>query len=182
MNAWRTSRRRGSAAEGQCKAATAYSRSEVETQSLPGYLTRRSVKPMLPETRDSPPGGKDMAKARRSALIKALVIMAIVAALVPQAASADPGLPLPRLPICGDQDGSETPVRFRCPNFIPSTAVQTYRVQGEGDIDLRFDFVFREAAFNNELVVFVADDPSWRYPGFLHHSKQHLRQSSSAES
>lgn len=101
-----------------------------------------------------------MKTIRRSCLILALVLAAGATAMVSQTASADPPLPLPRLPVCGDQDGSETPLRFRCPDFIPTTDVQTYRVPGEGDVELLFDFVFREAAYNNELGVFVADDAS----------------------
>jgi hypothetical protein len=71
---------------------------------------------------------------------------------------ADPTLPLPRMPICGDQDGSESPLILNCPDFVPSTDVQAYQVPGNGPVELRFDFVFREAVFNNELFLFRVDN------------------------
>jgi len=76
------------------------------------------------------------------------------------AAAADPTSPLPRLPICGDQDGSEAPFVQQCPGFTRAADVQTYRVPGSGPVDVRFDFVFREAAYNNELLRFAVDDSS----------------------
>lgn len=64
------------------------------------------------------------------------------------------------MPICGDQDGSESPLIFRCSSLVHSPDVQTYQVAGSGPVDLRFDFVFREALFNNELGFFKVDSPS----------------------
>jgi len=63
------------------------------------------------------------------------------------------------MPICGDQDGSESPLVLNCPNFVPLTDVQTFQVLGlASPVELRFDFVFREALFNNELGFFTVDD------------------------
>lgn len=71
---------------------------------------------------------------------------------------ADPELPLPRIPICGDQD--EGNVVFQCNDFVPTIDVQTFQVPGTGTNDYVFDFVFREATYNNELGFFIVDDPS----------------------
>ncbi len=68
--------------------------------------------------------------------------------------------PLPRMPICGDQDGSESPLVFNCTEFIPAGNVQTFQVPNAGPVELRLDFVFREAGFNNEFGLIVVDDPS----------------------
>jgi len=77
-----------------------------------------------------------------------------------QSASGDVTGPLPRVPVCGDQDGSELPFVLGCADYVRSVDVQTFQVPGTGPVDVRFDFIFREAAFNNELVVFRVDDPS----------------------
>jgi len=73
---------------------------------------------------------------------------------------ADPPLPLRSMPICGDQDGSESPFVLNCSDLIPSPNVQTYQVPGGGTIDVQFDFPFRGALFNNELGFFKVDSPS----------------------
>jgi len=77
----------------------------------------------------------------------------------------DPPLPLPRLPISGDQDGSESPLTMRSPDFEAIPQVQLFRAPGTGPVTLRFDFVFREASFGNELCVFRVDDPSGAVDG-----------------
>ena len=66
------------------------------------------------------------------------------------------------LPICGDEDGSEppTPVVFRCAEYGPVQDVQLYRVVGEGDVDVTFDFIFKESGFGNEMAVIAVDDTS----------------------
>jgi hypothetical protein len=71
---------------------------------------------------------------------------------------ADPTLPLPRLPICGDQDGSETPLVLNCPDLTAIADVQTFQVPSTGVQSLTYDFVFREASYNNELGYFLVDD------------------------
>ena len=76
-----------------------------------------------------------------------------------------PAPSFPRLPICGDQDGSETPFVLRCPDLVWAGDVQLYQVPGTGPVELRFDFVFREAAFNNELAFFLVDDALGRIDG-----------------
>ena len=78
---------------------------------------------------------------------------------------ADPPLPLLRMPICGDQDGSETPFVLNCPDFTPNVNVQAYRVLGSGTTNLTFDFVFREAIYNNELGYFLVDNFSGSIEG-----------------
>lgn len=92
--------------------------------------------------------------------INLLLVLLLLVGSVVSVAHADPALPLPRMPICGDQDGSEAPFSFRCPNFIPATDVQTYQVPGTSPIDLRFDFVFREATYNSELGYYLVDSAS----------------------
>ncbi len=74
---------------------------------------------------------------------------------------------LPRMPICGDQDGSETPLVFNCAEFISAGNVQTFQVPGAGPADLRFDFVFREAGYNNEFGLIIVDDPAGSVSGLL---------------
>jgi uncharacterized repeat protein (TIGR01451 family) len=60
------------------------------------------------------------------------------------------------LPICGDQDTG--PVVPRCTDYELLREVQMYEVPGTGPVDVRFDWILREAAFNNELAVYDADD------------------------
>src|SRR5215211_3038913 len=90
------------------------------------------------------------------------VVVALLFGLAPlmHPVYADPNLPLPRIPICGDQDGSEVPFSFHCPDFAPSTNVKTYQVPGTGEQDFAFDFIFREATLNNELGFFKVDSAS----------------------
>lgn len=73
---------------------------------------------------------------------------------------ADPPLPLPRMPICGDQDDPTNPPVFHCSDLIPLTDIQAFQVPGTSSANLTFDFVFREAVFNNELGFFKVDDAS----------------------
>jgi PKD repeat protein len=75
--------------------------------------------------------------------------------------------PLPDLPLCGDQDDPQTPIIVNCPDYGPVRDVQLYRVEGTGDVDVTFDFVFREAAFNNELAVVPVDDAAGTIDGRL---------------
>ena len=70
-----------------------------------------------------------------------------------------------RVPICGDQDGSETPLIFNCPRFAASPDVRTYQVPGTGPVDLRFDFVYRETSFANELAYYKVDGPAGEVNG-----------------
>lgn len=72
--------------------------------------------------------------------------------------SADPALPLPRMPICGDQDDPADPIVLHCSDLIPYTDVQIYKVPDEEDTTLVFDFVYREATYNNELGLFKVDN------------------------
>lgn len=116
---------------------------------------------------------------RRFHLLFMLLVLMSSAASV---AHADPPLPLPRMPICGDQDGSEAPLVFRCPDFVPATDVQTYQVPGTTPIDLHFDFVFREATYNSELGYYLVDSASGTIdtlepgdPGYLHAAMQRAR-------
>ena len=78
-----------------------------------------------------------------------------------------PAPSFPRMPICGDQDGSETPFILRCTDLLWAGDVQLYQVPGTGPVQLRFDFVFREAAFNNELAFFLVDDALGRIDGIV---------------
>jgi len=80
-------------------------------------------------------------------------------------ALADPALPLPRLPICGDQDGSESPLILNCSSFSPTSNVQAYQIGETGTVLLKFDFVFREASYNNELGFFRVDDTNFAING-----------------
>jgi Domain of unknown function (DUF4114) len=74
-------------------------------------------------------------------------------------ASADPVPPPGRLPVCGDEDGSETPFIISCPDLTQLPDVQTFTVSGSGDVQITFDFVFRQASLNNELGFILIDGP-----------------------
>src|SRR6267143_1371310 len=75
------------------------------------------------------------------------------------AVSADPYPPPGRLPVCGDQDGSETPFVLTCPDLSQLRDVQTFTVSGSGDVQITFDFVYRQASLDNELGLFLVDGP-----------------------
>ena len=66
------------------------------------------------------------------------------------------------LPVCGDQDGSETPLTFgaNCAGYSVTPDAQLYRVNGTGPVSIRFDWIFREASIDNELEVYKVDDLS----------------------
>ncbi|MEZ4735646.1 MAG: DUF4114 domain-containing protein [Caldilineaceae bacterium] len=90
-----------------------------------------------------------------------LLIILIAIAMMTISSSqvlADPTPPFARLPILGDQDGSETPLVLRAPGFYLDTNVQTFRVKGEGIQDVTFDFVYRQATYNNEFGFIVVDN------------------------
>jgi Domain of unknown function (DUF4114) len=91
-------------------------------------------------------------------VVPCIMILALMLGLQYSVALADPVLPLRRMPICGDQDGSESPLRFLCPDFVPSAEVQMFRVPGTDPIEVHLDFVFREGSYNNELGFFRVDD------------------------
>lgn len=93
--------------------------------------------------------------------ITSLSLLLVISSVV----YADPVLPLPRMPIAGDQDGSETPLVLRAPGFDPVTDVQNFRVPGDGAVEISFDFVFREAGYNNEFGFFRVDAPSGEIDG-----------------
>lgn len=86
-----------------------------------------------------------------------LFLLSITSAFFVPTVFADPKLPLSRLPICGDQDGSE-PLTFQCQGFTQLNDVQTFMVPGSGGVEVNFDFIFREAIYNNELGYFLVDD------------------------
>ncbi|MDJ0755773.1 MAG: DUF4114 domain-containing protein [Ardenticatenaceae bacterium] len=95
---------------------------------------------------------------RRSLLLQlGLLLFSIYLILLfGRSTSADPALPLPTLPICGDE--SDSPLTLNCPDLSPLVDVQLYKVPGNDMIDVNFDFVYREAGFNNELGLFYVDD------------------------
>lgn len=97
---------------------------------------------------------------KRLTVVLVAVFVLLIASVGP--ALADPGLPLLRMPIAGDQDGSEAPLEFNAPAFSLLRDVQTFRVPGEGSRLVTMDFVYREAIFSNEFGFFRADDASGR--------------------
>jgi murein DD-endopeptidase MepM/ murein hydrolase activator NlpD len=98
-------------------------------------------------------------------LLLVLIILITTVGIPTTRVSADPGLPLPRMPICGDQDGSELPFSLHCPDFVQSADIQYYQIPATGSINVHIDFVFREATFNNELGFFIVDDESGNIGG-----------------
>lgn len=91
---------------------------------------------------------------------RTLISILILVLITNGVAFADPTLPLPRLPICGDQDGSESPLALHCTQYAHFPDVQTYTLPGPGIVTFKADFVYREADYNNELGFFVVDDLS----------------------
>jgi hypothetical protein len=94
-----------------------------------------------------------------------ILCILIISALTYSEAIADPILPLPRLPICGDQDGTELPFILQCSDFVNNPDVQAYQVNSDTSQEIKFDFVFREALYNNELGYFLVDDPTFSING-----------------
>ena len=94
----------------------------------------------------------------KSNFFQALIILIFLAAIPNTVVLADPTLPLPRGPFCGDEDGSETPFSYHCSDFLPSPDIKYYQIPASGFINVHFDFVFREASYNNELGFFIVDD------------------------
>ena len=60
------------------------------------------------------------------------------------------------VPMCGDEDDGT--ISFGCPEFDLVRDVQLFQVRGSGQVQVEFDFIFREAAFDNELAVVPVDD------------------------
>jgi hypothetical protein len=61
------------------------------------------------------------------------------------------------MPICGDQDGS-VPLVLNCTRLSLTPDVQLYRVPGSGPTAVRFNIVYRDALFNDELAVYRVDN------------------------
>lgn len=87
-----------------------------------------------------------------------VLILAIPVLFISESVFADPGFPLRRMPICGDQDGSEVPLTFNCVEFVHVPDVQTYKVPGSGTFTFKADFIYREATYNNELGFYAVED------------------------
>ncbi len=66
-------------------------------------------------------------------------------------------MPLPQMPVCGDQDGSEAPLVTSCPDLEQLSDVQSFTVSGSGQVDITFDFVFRHSGYRDELGFFTVD-------------------------
>ena len=77
----------------------------------------------------------------------------------------DPVPPPARLPVCGDQDESETPFVLSCADLSRLPDVQTFTVSGSGGVRITFDFVYRQASLNNELGFFLVDEPDGSMDG-----------------
>jgi len=91
-------------------------------------------------------------------IIAILCFCLLVARMFPTGVvSADPYPPPGRLPVCGDQDGSETPFVLNCLDLAQLPEVQTFTVSGSGGVQITFDFVYRQASLNNELGFFLVD-------------------------
>jgi RHS repeat-associated protein len=62
------------------------------------------------------------------------------------------------IPICGDQDGSEQPLVFNCSSYTRVPDQQLLTVGGSGQQTLTFDYVYKSALNQNEIVLFKVDD------------------------
>lgn len=94
-----------------------------------------------------------------------IVILFLLLSIPSSDVSADPPLPLPTMPICGDVDDPADPPVFNCPGMVPLVDIQAFQVPGDGPVELTFDFVYEEAEFKNELGFYKADDPSGTVAG-----------------
>ena len=91
-------------------------------------------------------------------LIIVILMMGMILAFSAATVGADPPFPLPRAPICGDEDDPNDPPVLHCTDLVPIADIQVFQVAGTGQVNQVFDFVFREASYNNELVVYMVDD------------------------
>jgi hypothetical protein len=92
-------------------------------------------------------------------LLIGIVLVMLMVGVNKKIVYADPILPLPKVPITGDQDGSETPLVLNAPGFDLLKNVQTFQVpRGAGTVNFTFDFVFFESAYHNELGFFPVDN------------------------
>jgi hypothetical protein len=112
---------------------------------------------------------------KRSLVFYTILLLCILTLVSFSKAQADPIFPLTRLPFCGDQDGSENPQIFNCDSFSVNPNVQAYRVNfTDQSAEIKFDFVFREAGYNNELGLFKVDDETFSVDGLLPGDNEYL--------
>jgi RHS repeat-associated protein len=71
------------------------------------------------------------------------------------------------MPVCGDQDGSETPLVFNCSQYTQVVDQRFYQVGGTGSVSVHFDYVFKEAICDNQVSVFKVDNANGSIGGVL---------------
>src|SRR5437879_899558 len=72
-------------------------------------------------------------------------------------ALADPTLPLPRVPVCGDEDGAP-PLLERCGDFNPEADLQILPILPGLLLGWLFDFVLRDPLAHGDFGFFPVDD------------------------
>ncbi len=60
------------------------------------------------------------------------------------------------VPVCGDQ--SDFNAVLRCADYALKPGVDIWHVQGDGPVDVTFDWVYQNSGRNNQLSAFVVDD------------------------
>ena len=60
------------------------------------------------------------------------------------------------VPVCGDQ--SDFNAVLRCADYTLKPGVDIWHVQGDGPVDVTFDWVYQNSGRNNQLSAFVVDD------------------------
>jgi RHS repeat-associated protein len=70
-------------------------------------------------------------------------------------------------PVCGDQDGSETPLVLNCTQFSQVIDRRYYQVPGSGPTTVHFDYVYKNAICDNQVSVFKVDDVNGSISGVL---------------
>jgi RHS repeat-associated protein len=70
-------------------------------------------------------------------------------------------------PVCGDQDGSESPVVTNCAQYSQVVDRRYYQVPGSGAVTVHSDYVYKDAGCDNQLAVFKVDDASGSINGVL---------------
>jgi len=95
-----------------------------------------------------------------------LLLVAAFAVLSAAISSAEPST-FPAIPVCGDLDGSETPLVLHCPDLTRIPDVHVLRVPGEGIRTIGFDFVYQPAMYGGEVGMFAVDDASGTINGLV---------------
>jgi hypothetical protein len=96
------------------------------------------------------------------------VVLILGSILSPVISAADPMLPLPRVPLCGDEDGSPA-TRDHCDEFVqvPDLQIAAVGLPLEIASDMLFDFAAHDSVARDEFGFFPVDEPTGAIDGLL---------------